>query len=146
MGFNSGFKGLSQGTAQVSNLSGTRHDFLGTRHFDVCVSWADSMALAFLAKGELWRHRIRNWYVYRVSRDIERSYSINNDPRNLEYERWYLYRCRLYVPCGIFADYEFCFVPQLWQTVAQYNSTTAFCNLWWHYCTVIFVGNNNKIH
>ena len=37
-------------------------------------------ALAFLARGELWRHRIRNWYVYRVSRDIERSFSKNNDP------------------------------------------------------------------
>ena len=37
-------------------------------------------ALAFLARGELWRHGIRNWYVYRVSRDIERSFSINNDP------------------------------------------------------------------
>ena len=36
--------------------------------------------LAFLARGELCRHRIRNWYVYRVSRDIERSFSINNDP------------------------------------------------------------------
>jgi len=66
--------------------------------------------------------------------------------RNLDYERWYLYRCSLYAPCGIFADYEFRFVLQLSQTVAQYNSTTVFCNLWWHSCTVIFVGNNNKIH
>jgi len=65
---------------------------------------------------------------------------------NLDYERWYLYRCSLYAPCGIFADYEFLFILQLSQTVAQYNSTTAFCNLWWHSCTVIFVGNNNKIH
>jgi len=66
--------------------------------------------------------------------------------RNLDYERWYLYRCSLYAPCGIFADYEFRSVLQLSQTVAQYNSTTAFCNLWWHSSTVIFVGNNNKIH
>ena len=66
--------------------------------------------------------------------------------RNLDYERWYLYRCSLYAPCGIFADYEFRFVLQLSQTVAQYNSTTAFCNLWWHSCAVIFVGNKNKIH
>jgi len=66
--------------------------------------------------------------------------------RSLDYERWYLYRCSLYAPCGIIADYEFRFVLQLSQTVAQYNSTTAFCNLWWHSCTVIFVGNNNKIH
>jgi len=65
---------------------------------------------------------------------------------NLDYERWYLYRCSLYAPCGIFADYEFRFVLQLSQTVAQYNRTTAFCNLWWHSCTVIFVGNNDKIH
>ena len=61
--------------------------------------------------------------------------------RSLDYERWYLYRCSLYAPCGIIADYEFRFVLQLSQTVAQYNSTTAFCNLWWHSCTVIFVGN-----
>jgi len=37
-------------------------------------------ALAFLARGELWRYRIRNWYVFRVSRDIERIFSMNNDP------------------------------------------------------------------
>jgi len=37
-------------------------------------------ALAFLARGELWRHRICNWCVYRVSRDIERSFSMNIDP------------------------------------------------------------------
>jgi hypothetical protein len=37
-------------------------------------------ALAFLERGGLWRHRIRNWYVYRVSRDIESSFSLNNDP------------------------------------------------------------------
>ena len=146
MGFNSGFKGLSQGTAQVSNLSGTRHDFLGTRHFDVCVSWADSMALAFLAKGELWRHRIRNWYVYRVSRDIDRSCSMNNDPaisitrgdtctdavftRHVEYSQ-----------TMNFVSY-FSYHKPLLSIAAQTHSV----NLWWHSCTVIFVGNNNKIH
>jgi len=30
--------------------------------------------------------------------------------RNLDYERWYLYGCSLYTPCGIFADCEFRFV------------------------------------
>ena len=103
-------------------------------------------ALAFLARGELWRNR--NPQLIRLScitwhwkKLLDEQWS-----RNLDYERWYLYRCSLYAPCGIFADYEFRFVLQLSQTVAQYNSTTAFCNLWWHSSAVIFVGNNNKIH
>ena len=104
-------------------------------------------ALAFLERGGLWRHRIRNWYVYRVSRDIERIFSLNNDPaisttRGDTCIDAVFRRHVEYLQTMNFVSYF-----QLSQTVAQYSSTTtAFCNLWWHSYTVIFVGNNNKIH